>query len=140
MKKKIFKALKIFLILSIGLTIALYNDLIFRPAHYPIDRQLRYLDHLLASLAITESLFILLEGELLCSAFTYAFSCLVIELLQVSEKGYFQFDQYIVDVLGVVLIIVYHKLVKKDVDLIKERDKFLISLKKTFKRRSNEQS
>lgn len=121
------------LLVIIGLVITLINDIIFRPLFPQFNITLRYLDHLFAGVGVTILIycfFRLLYDIFLwrvirvisnskvkaifhSNIFMILFSCILSlyaafhwEYYQLIQRGYLQYDQLIVDFIGVLIFLI----------------------------------
>lgn len=115
-KKYYFKYICAFAIATIT---ALYNDIYIRPKYYSYDSILRCFDHFLAALFVP-GLFSILEIENVeDKGCLYILASFIYELSQVVDHGYFQYNQFFSDIIGVVVLILIHRKILSNKNCIK---------------------
>lgn len=97
------------LALILAVKLALYNDLYFRPTHYAYDNLLRCGDHILAGIFAPPLLYFLKAKE---QCKYYIMVCLIVELSQIFEHGYFQLNQFLCDITGALIFyLIYYNFI-----------------------------
>lgn len=94
------KWMKAIFIMSTTFLIVCTNYIYVRSYFKIYDKQLRYFDHFLASIAVTELIYMLINN-LNWSCLIYSLACFSWESYQWFNRGYFQIDQFIVDLIGI---------------------------------------
>jgi hypothetical protein len=86
-----------------------YNDIYIRPMFYSYDSILRCFDHFVAGLFVPGLFSILGIENIKEEGQYYILVAFIYELSQVVEHGYFQYDQFFSDILGVAVLILIHR-------------------------------
>lgn len=90
------------------MTITFINDVYVRVSFYEYNSELRLIDHLLAGLSIPIILYFIL-GSFYKRCLFYFLWCSVWEIQQFLQRDFFQLDQYVIDLLGIVIVIILYK-------------------------------
>lgn len=102
-----------------------YINEAFMRQHYPFyDRQLRDLSHLLAGIVMPHFFEILFYtiNDYVRSAKIYILASLILELWGIRLHGYFQWDQYLCDLLGTGVFLIFAYLINKSTNRIKIKE------------------
>lgn len=105
-KKYYFRYICAFAIATIT---AFYNDIYIRPMYYSYDSFLRCFDHLIAGVFVPELFSVFGIENIRDEGYIYILVSFLYELSQVVEHGYFQYNQFFSDILGVVVLILIHR-------------------------------
>lgn len=95
-------------VLVLILFITFINDIFLRVYFFEYNAELRLIDHLLAGLGIPIILFFIF-GSFYKRCIFYFWWCSVWEIQQFFQRDYFQFEQYICDLLGIAVAICLYK-------------------------------
>ncbi|QUH21855.1 hypothetical protein [Alkaliphilus sp. B6464] len=107
--KKLKNFIKAFCILIFIGVLTFINDEFIRVYVYQYNNQLRLVDHFLASISIP--IIVYLIGVQFHKSCIFYFSwCTFWELHQFISRGYFQYDQYMIDIFGLMILIYLYKI------------------------------
>jgi hypothetical protein len=91
-------------IIVIAVIFLFINDIFIRPSMPFYGRYLRDLDHFIAAIIILSIIFTYMR-DVKPLAFGYVIASLVWELVQYVQRGYFQWDQYLCDLVGTCVLV-----------------------------------
>lgn len=104
-RKNALNALIVFFLL---IFVTFINDVYIRFHFFKFNAELRLIDHLLAGISIPIILFFIF-GSFYRRCVFYFLWCSVWEIQQFLQRDYFQYEQYICDLLGIGLAIYLYK-------------------------------